>query len=687
MKFTFILIVIFGIVLWSGNFKLMGQSDSTFCRTNSKFSEPITNSNSTNFSTIAPITMRIFAHFIRRNDGTGGISPSEFATIINNLENVFSPHSICLSLEGTANILSTNLYGQAPASDVTWATVQSMGGITLSTRAINIFFFPNDETSFAGVFDPDPGAGGNAGAIISTVITIGGMYDLPGVDPQFEDIEINLTNVVAHELGHCFGLLHTHDATYGYELVNNSNCSSAGDLICDTPADPMIQGEVISGDCNWAYYGSNYDENWMLYNPDTENIMSYSTPACLHHFSPLQGQRMRSTIIGSSVLAPIIVPNIVKIEAHLNTNVSELFAAPSAIIAGFEVDNSNASSGFVKFIGAGKNELRGQRYINILSGTEFNPSTGGFSLLDITTFCHVLTEVNEAKTESPNGGNYISMFNQGEWIRSDLGFEGWINTKFTHTDTIINNVLHQIIREHYIELPGFELGNVPSVGEGDPAAYSGRIFREDTLLRLVYGVSPSGEEMLLYDYSLLPGDTLFISADGYLILIEKNPYLLENGMVSNEFIFINNGGMEVRWIEGIGNLRHPFIPGSGYDGHPQNPIRILCAKKGGINIYSNLETMFSSLDCENMTSSIDSEDDIGGLEIFPNPVGELLRIEYKHESLSEEYIRIYNISGSEMVWKYIGDNLIDISAISPGVYFLTLTVGDMIYRKSFIKQL
>lgn len=78
-----------------------------------------------------------------------------------------------------------------------------------------------------------------------------------------------------HEMGHLFGLLHTFEGS-GVENVNGSNCDIAGDLICDTPADPFIEGTQIQWlgeNCEFIYTGT--DINGEYYQPHVGNIMSY----------------------------------------------------------------------------------------------------------------------------------------------------------------------------------------------------------------------------------------------------------------------------------------------------------------------------------------------------------------------------------------------------------------------------
>lgn len=79
-----------------------------------------------------------------------------------------------------------------------------------------------------------------------------------------------------HEMGHVFGLAHTF-AGNGTENVDGSNCDTAGDGICDTPADPYnpaLTDEIdYQRGCEFIFEG--LDANGQYYQPDMGNIMSY----------------------------------------------------------------------------------------------------------------------------------------------------------------------------------------------------------------------------------------------------------------------------------------------------------------------------------------------------------------------------------------------------------------------------
>ena len=69
--------------------------------------------------------------------------------------------------------------------------------------------------------------------------------------------------------------------------MDGSNCASAGDLHCDTPADPSLSS-VVDDACN--YIGTELDAcgSGAPYDPPVYNLMSYSRKWCRDHFTQEQ---------------------------------------------------------------------------------------------------------------------------------------------------------------------------------------------------------------------------------------------------------------------------------------------------------------------------------------------------------------------------------------------------------------
>ena len=101
--------------------------------------------------------------------------------------------------------------------------------------------------------------------------------------------DCDVANTLIHEMGHFFGLMHTHESSGGKEYVDESNCSVAGDLVCDTKASPNLYG-AVSANCEYLY--SFTDPHGDYYVPSVSNYMSYSLSSCRCRFTPGQYKRM-----------------------------------------------------------------------------------------------------------------------------------------------------------------------------------------------------------------------------------------------------------------------------------------------------------------------------------------------------------------------------------------------------------
>jgi hypothetical protein len=86
----------------------------------------------------------------------------------------------------------------------------------------------------------------------------------------------NLGGTATHEVGHWVGLYHTFQGGCG-----TSNCSTSGDLVCDTPAEGTATSGCPAGKNTCAAAGDD----------PIHNYMDYSTDICYTNFTPGQDAR------------------------------------------------------------------------------------------------------------------------------------------------------------------------------------------------------------------------------------------------------------------------------------------------------------------------------------------------------------------------------------------------------------
>lgn len=100
------------------------------------------------------------------------------------------------------------------------------------------------------------------------------------------------SEILAHELGHSLTLLHTFGTLHGEkltdELVDGSNCMTAGDGICDTPADHYL----LNKDNSCEPIQGRVDKNGSMFDPLDDNVMAYHTCTTPVRFTRDQMLRM-----------------------------------------------------------------------------------------------------------------------------------------------------------------------------------------------------------------------------------------------------------------------------------------------------------------------------------------------------------------------------------------------------------
>lgn len=218
-------------------------------------------------------------HIVRMDDGTGGI---DVADIRSEIENFVNPYFADIDIEFVE--CNPEMYhdrteyyvlGGGEDPDVAGDAMSAEYNVA---NVINIYF----------VSDPD-GACGWARF----------PWKLPVDYIVIANSCADNNSTLVHELGHYYGLYHTHETFGGMqpESVTRNNadgcwdCETDGDILCDTPADPNLTSTANNfPDC--GYTGSGTDECGVSYNPAIDNIMSYADKRCRTVFSPQQLARM-----------------------------------------------------------------------------------------------------------------------------------------------------------------------------------------------------------------------------------------------------------------------------------------------------------------------------------------------------------------------------------------------------------
>jgi hypothetical protein len=157
------------------------------------------------------ICIDIQFHVIRESNGSLAFTPRNTDDIINELNLYFNEHQIFFNSIGVNYIDNSNYI------NVEENEFNNLTNIDNNPNALNFYLVDDMWGSTAG-----------AAYVASNKLVVNNLWAI--------------YNVAAHEIGHCLDLYHTHETRFGTEAIDGSNCFTAGDLICDTPADPKLTG-------------------------------------------------------------------------------------------------------------------------------------------------------------------------------------------------------------------------------------------------------------------------------------------------------------------------------------------------------------------------------------------------------------------------------------------------------------
>jgi hypothetical protein len=224
----------------------------------------------------------IVVNIVRDVNGNSDVNTADIQTTLNQVNTVYSPIGVSFTV-CQFNYIDNFQYDSLVLNTIINGKKLELDPQYRLQHRINMYFIS------------EPDLKPNETSPLTPPITCG--YAALGGIAEYGSIVIRKTCIdvitIAHELGHFFGLSHPFDNTIP-ELANESNCSTAGDKICDTPADPYTTGNNINMyidlNCNFIYAGQ--DANHESYAPDVSNIMSYYTPCVCLTFTHDQYESM-----------------------------------------------------------------------------------------------------------------------------------------------------------------------------------------------------------------------------------------------------------------------------------------------------------------------------------------------------------------------------------------------------------
>lgn len=250
-------------------------------------------------------------HIVRQKDGIGGLPPDDIIVTMDSANALFAQASVVIYQLEPVRYVDEDYFYFNCTDQVHW---DSLKRYNPNPAAVNVYWVPYESgfpycgiSSFVG--------GGSQGIIMNNAC---GGWSQP------------INSTLVHEIGHYFNLYHTHETAFGVECPEGSNCAVAGDLMCDTRADPNVWGHVS------AFPACVYDNSFATpagcdgtpYNPPVENLMSYAPKDCHTIFSPRQIVKFRTVL---ETLRPEleIVAGSLRIQPH---NLTNLFAVPGNIV-------------------------------------------------------------------------------------------------------------------------------------------------------------------------------------------------------------------------------------------------------------------------------------------------------------------------------------------------------------------
>ena len=238
---------------------------------------------------VATKKVNIYVHLMRNDNGSGGVNINSARAAYQQMLADYASAGITFNLVG-AQWINNSTYATIPAyspfNNNWFNAIQNMKQdyAIFPKNVCNIFVSAQQSSPFGtllgiATFPWEPQALTKTGGLWLNNVALTGS-----------------SHTFAHELGHCFGLWHTHhgvsevaSCSACYEFASGVEGDIRGDFCSDTPSTPTNYQCVNpnGSDCQGTPWGATQPENFMSYAPDScQNLFSQQQTRRMHCWLP-----------------------------------------------------------------------------------------------------------------------------------------------------------------------------------------------------------------------------------------------------------------------------------------------------------------------------------------------------------------------------------------------------------------
>lgn len=470
---------------------------------------------------------------------------------------------------------------------------------------------------------------------------------------------------ITHEVGHCFGLLHTFQGG-----CHSNNCNNNGDYCCDTPpqSEAFYSCSSTLNSCTQTPTNDAYGFDAL---DQIENYMSYN--ACQNMFSYDQATIMESEFTSLSYLTSLA--------SSANAAATGINLPAAMCKADFISNKTTVCVGDqIQFTDDSYNSANGWTW-NFPSGTP-STSTSQNPLITYSTpgiYEVTLTATDGSVSDSETKTQYIKVLENSSSLPFFEGFELYSSLSATNNWQVVNpGSNNAFVLENTVGHSGTK--SVKLINFGQSGANLDELIASPVDLSGV--TAGNGGVTLSFRYAYrkrLAADNeclkVFLTSNCGTTWAQRKTLCgasLSNTTVSSSWtptsitdwttVHMTNVTSDY-WVD---NFNYKF----NFEGANGNNIFL-----DDINIYSGGPS-------DNIVLTVSEQGEIDGLSLYPNPAENEVNIEFTVQDAKTVQIQIQDVTGkivqNHNVIAAIGANLvmIDTQSMAAGSYFIAIKSGD-----------